>query len=582
MNLFVVGWSIDNPVVDKLESALRSASAVYPQLDPNTLSCVRFPADGNCLVSIQTATLIASPRRYLYSTSESLTMFSGLPIDSHGEFEGHDAKALCAHWPDLPDRLEGQFSVFRLQRHLARLELLTDPLGMEQVYYAFVSNGCVFSNNVSVLSRALGFFEPDELGTSLYVMLGWAGSDRTLVRDIRTLPGGQLWSFVQGARRPSQRTYFSVPDCASQEVTASGREIHEVAPYVRILRSLNQYFGQVSCGLTGGRDSRLLAVLLSRFQIDASFFTTDIRGSGDSEVATEIARALRLNHQVVHLDSQDLLTRWRTLSERLVQQNDGLVSLWQIADLAGQPQRLVHLKIMLHGVGGEIARRFYSSHECYVDIGEREVASTHLIRHAGLKNWVASREAVDLTERYIKEFVSDCCERGADPADVPDIFYAEERVRRWGGSNGRKALATCDRFPLFCSRPFVRAAFQLSPMDRWREQLHYASIHAFAPQISYVPFSGRPWRCESVQHLPRAYPTQPATQIEWLNAVRQEIFDEVMAHPTASLWEFVDKPRFEQVMQSGDAQAVLPTNAAEQLYLVATLFQYHNWLRNNV
>lgn len=582
MNLFVVGWNLEYSVAEKLESVLLASCSVYPQLDPCTISCSKSQTAGNCLLSIRSADEIALPRRYLHSGGRFSVMFSGLPIDSGGRFEAHNAEELNAYWAELTECLEGQFSVVRLRQQPAQLELLTDPLGMEQVYYAVVANGYVFSNNVSVLSRALALREPDELGTSLYLMAGWAGSDRTLLRNIRTVPGGQLWSFIAGQTHPTKTTYFSISDCAQGEAKNAVEKFDNITSYLDMLKYLDQYFDPLTCGLTGGRDSRFLAALLWKNRSHAHFFTTDILPNGDSEVACEISRELRLEHQVVRLSCHEVLTRWCMLSERLVQQNDGMVSLWQIADIASQPQRPTRLKVMLPGVGGEIARSFYSSNDQYFKISKREQASKHLIRHALLKNCVVSQDAVELAQRYINEFVNEWSERDADPANIPDVFYAQERVRRWGGSNARKSQATSDRFPLFCSRPFIRAAFQLPPEARWNEQLHYDAIQALAPQILSIPFSGKPWRCDPVRQLPLAAQKSPAVQIEWLEKMRKEILDEVTADPASSLWEFVDKASFEEVMKSSDSQAGLRARAAEQLYGVATLFQYHQWIKNNL
>lgn len=79
--------------------------------------------------------------------------------------------------------------------------------------------------------------------------------------------------------------------------------------------------------------------------------------------------------------------------------------------------------------------------------------------------------------------------------DIPDTFYISERLRRWAGISLRKSMIFNDNFSIFCTRPFVKAAFSVTASNRYCEVLHHDLIQYMMPELQCIPFD-TPWQEE--------------------------------------------------------------------------------------
>ncbi len=195
MNVFLVGFGLSESMKVEATKALRSVMDVYPQLDLDTLSIWN---DGNAFVgTLHTNPVVASPREYIAKSGECLTLFTGTPISLDKNIVPHRAMDLADNWSELPKKLDGQFAAIRVDFQNLQLDVLTDPLGMEQVYVHHHGPTVVVSNSVRLIEQTCGLADIDEIGASLFLSLGWVGGDRTLRESVHVLPGGYLhqWKF---------------------------------------------------------------------------------------------------------------------------------------------------------------------------------------------------------------------------------------------------------------------------------------------------------------------------------------------------------------------------------------------------
>jgi asparagine synthase (glutamine-hydrolysing) len=246
--------------------------------------------------------------------------------------------------------------------HPPAIELLTDFLGMEQVYYLHRGDLWLVSNSVRLLAQIANISAMDPLGVSLFLSMGWVGADRTLRRGIRVIPGGQRWTWNHDEREPSLEAYYPISSLASQRARGLTQpDIKLLADgLVTTCGRLALDYDTLRCPLTGGRDMRFLASLLIHGGIKAQYYTSGNPDSPDVIVGTQIARLFNLSHAINAVTTKSVIEEWETASNRLICQHDGMVSLWQIADVLGQPSSVDHLSLGLWGIGGEIGRGVYS------------------------------------------------------------------------------------------------------------------------------------------------------------------------------------------------------------------------------
>jgi asparagine synthase (glutamine-hydrolysing) len=209
-------------------------------------------------------------------------------------------------------------------------------------------------------------------------------------------------------------------------------------------------------------------------------------------------------------------------------------------------------------------------------------------------------EARRLARDHLREFVRAALDDGFSAGDVLDLYYTFDRVRRWGGSNARKALPVGDRYSPFMSRAFVEAAFAAPAAARYTEVLHSRLIRRFDRRLHRMAITGHPWRREwpaaefmrwmaaaPLRRMPAALRRRLAGRrpagsppahdhAAWLGARREWLRGLCLDQPDSPLWDYVDRGVFERATAAGATDAEWRSRLAG-LYHVGTLFAHRAW-----
>lgn len=601
MNLFVFGWNVPRELRPVALDKLSGMIDVYPQLDPNTIWS--FSNEKILAASMHTKEEASFPRRYVYHSENEDVFYDGCLIDSENKFDAMDATDLCFHWDRLRETLEGQFLIVRVDKNLQTIELLNDFLGMGHAYYYHKDRVWLVGNSVELIREIIKATSLDPLGISLFLTMGWVGSDRTLRSDIRLVPGGAHWRWRNDSDGPIREQYYSPHNLSA--LTQKGRftplsSIVLSETLTKMCDTLARNFGELECPITGGRDSRVLVSLLIRGGIKAQYYTDGSPHSSEVQVGKQISEVFDLPYGVNEKNVEDLKNQWENISRRIVKQNDGMISLWQVVDILHQPEEVESLCVRLWGIGGEIARGYYSNLLLFIRKRDRKTVMSLLIAHV-LKDYrgIIRKEAIQLSKDYLFAFAENVIQHGFSPIDIPDVFYAYERVRRWAGDNARKVRPVVDLFSPFSTRPFVESAFSLPPLHRCSEPIHYRLV-LLVPKLHKIPFEKEPWRCQIaginlLEHLWRKIFEKLISQRGMLHGRSRKIkyvpaFDQYdllegmylrmrercLDQSSSMLWSFIDRSKFEKIM--------LPTTVPEKrreyapaLYQISTLFYYSSF-----
>jgi hypothetical protein len=611
VHLFLVALGLDPDLLTTVLSELHSSATLFPLLDPGTVWSAT-PGFGVIAAGIHTAAAVAAPRTYVHDDGQVVTWYDGLPIDPTRCVVGHSAASLGAAWSGLADRLEGRYCAVRLQRTPLSMELLTDPLGVEQLYVHESARGTILSNNAGLIEGVIGSTGLDPLGVSTFLTLDFVGGDRTLQAGIRVVPGGQHWTWRAGDGEWQRRRYWAIPGRAGGvDRPVDGDMVRAVADGIAGISSVaSELTGWVNAPLTGGKDSRALASVLVGSGVPARFWTKGDKDSLDVAIATELAGRLGVPHRVANRPTQvasdgdptETIGRsWASLSRQFVSQTDGLASLIYLGNIHGQPSRIDRLEVTLAALAGESAREVFATADL-LEPGattghlKRGVASILMTPPRGLVRGAAYHVASD----HLGAVMDDARERGVRVTELANAFYLEERCRRWASMNPRELAQTEDKVLPFLSRPYVSAAMSMAPADRWRQRLHRSLIRAFTPDIENEPSPDIPWRGafvlptrsqrirrELVTRLPvevrrglvglreaRRPPatprarTTPYDEPAWIEANLATIRDVCLADPGADLWSFVDRHALERLLAPGTPAG---QRRLQQLPLFATI-----------
>ncbi|HUA07056.1 MAG TPA: hypothetical protein VMB27_24330 [Solirubrobacteraceae bacterium] len=433
-------------------------------------------------------------RRYLAAWPGRAVMFNGLPIDATGRFSGWDAGELDRHWPSLPSTLDGLFSVARIDFEADRIEVLTDPTGISQVFYGRRGHAIVVSTSAAAVASTLELDVLDPLAISSFLALGWAVERRSFTAGLTALSGGSLYEISADGMRSSQHFGSSAlarrsgraarrPDLASQLVALSAEAARAGGP--------------VRSALTAGHDTRVMAALLRAASVAATYYTAGEPDSTDVVIAGELAERFGLAHEREHdIDPEDLSP---AAVSRFIRQNDGLCSLTQLADYIDLDQPVAELGITFWGMGGEIGRAgagLLSNVAPNLPLASRVTAvQRQLLRlkidDAGLLTRAGKRLVVDFLDRFVDERRRE----GWQPREIPEAFYAFERIFTWAATGPRRAAGRSDLMSPFCTRAFVDYCFSLTPAERYLETPHRRVLEEIAPDFFdvrfEVPFRGR-------------------------------------------------------------------------------------------
>ena len=575
--------AIDVPGETKLQvvEALSAMVRIFPQLDPETLWSRDFAT--HFAAGMHSPRAALGRRRYVYDARDHVTFFEGTLVDPRQRFSGNDAADVDRAWEDILPAAEGQYVAIRASAD--SVDLITDPVGMEQVYFTRHAGGWLIANSVTLLLGVVGDRSIDWDAASFFLCQSWVGEDRTLREGVRVIPGGQRWTWRRGEAEPVRKQYFGL------RLLADDRHAVDIdalaATLIAQVSALGKGWGRLECPITAGKDSRLLVALVLKAGADALYFSAGAPTTLDVMAGRAIAERLQLPHEVRPYTGGDLAAEWDATSRTLLEQADGMVSLWYLDNVLDQPPRVLDLTMQLWGIGGEIARGYWNHPKVILRAQaplsylEAKIATTH----GGLVGRTAHTAAV----AAVRRFASEAHANGFRPSEWPDVFEAAQSVPRGDGARGRNSRSTGDYFSPYCTRPWLLAAFALTPAERMTEPFHRELLRRLQPDL-YSPPLATPWRPRHpVVNLvsmiamsaswrirrrlrPRPMPG-PVHHHSMLELKLAELRNRCLDRGGSRLWDLVSRDRFEELTAPGSS-ARSRSRYVQGLYNAITLFEY--------
>lgn len=383
---------------------------------------------------------------------------------------------------------EGRFATIETREDSVRVA--TDPLGMLPIFVGAGAGGrrvvtdSIREANGGALPGVL-----DPVGCASFVVLGAPLRDRTPFRGWSVLPAGE--SRVHHDSIESAGDPLAEIDRDSRRVSAR-EAAREVLP--RLARLVAERLRQdpsTALQLTGGQDSR---VILSACLASGVRPLCMTRGDDtDPEVvhARRVATVARCRHVTLREDPDRAAANWRALARVLLGRTDGMVSLWQVADAEDHASPATS---WFGGVGGAVARRYWNQKATLDRSASRDAIVSALHgRLAKNPGGLLRREVFAAFDRALHERLVELAAPLADPRDLPDVVYAKERVRRWGGGNARKLPPGHETLPVLASRTWYRAAFAVPAEARVGSTLLREVVRVAAPRLLGIPLVGSEW-----------------------------------------------------------------------------------------
>ncbi|RLE20642.1 MAG: asparagine synthase (glutamine-hydrolyzing) [Acidobacteria bacterium] len=305
------------------------------------------------MVDASGAALVYNGEVFGYRELRAVLEGEGKPCQSSGDTEV--VLQALAHWgPDALERFDGQFALGFWNSRRRRLLLARDRLGIKPLFWAQVDRGIVFASELPALLKHPHVRRDLDLeALPSWLQLGYGPGEQTLVRGVRRLPPGHLLIADESGVR-LKRWYD--PLAAIQRRTDGPGARNEAVEQLGVLLKDSVRRRLVSdvplgCFLSGGVDSGVVAGAAVAEGAHPETLTVRFSGGEDeSGAASEVARALGLDHRIADCVPSDLagaLQGWgRATGDPLADPSFLPTSL-----VSGEARR--HWTVALSGDGGD-------------------------------------------------------------------------------------------------------------------------------------------------------------------------------------------------------------------------------------
>ncbi|MFB9313495.1 asparagine synthase-related protein [Nocardioides plantarum] len=388
-----------------------------------------------------------------------------------------------------------------------RVRAATCASGTELVFHAETPHLVVLGNRASLVHLVARASEGpghdavalDPVGLAAVVNAGFHTTARTVFRGLSSLdPATTALGTPTGLSLATTPTAHHGPASVQDVADALVRSVADLPTET-----------PVRLGLTGGRDSRLLAALLARAGSPVLTRTAGLPDDPDVVVARDVAAALGLPHVVQRpagtkrdQDRDRLVVDPRERLREAVGLGEGMISAY---DRVGRLDQTYDVDLVpFSGSGGEILRGYYASTLDGMEIAE--VGRRVLKRRAHpseklLHPSVRAAYLADLAEwrRWV----------ATDPATALEAFYVRQRTGRWSGvARGSSSAGSLAWRPFF-DHGVVEAVRRTPLAERTSERLFAALLDTLAPELADVRFAGKRWKFDAKP------PTEPAARAAW-------------------------------------------------------------------
>lgn len=203
-------------------------------------------------------------------------------------------------------RVNGMFAFGYYDAEARTLTLCRDRAGQKPLFYLMLPDGSlVYASEIPAL-LATGLVNADAIDIQAfdqYWTLGYTAGERTFYPSIRRLRPGHLAHWKDGALelRAYWQVVFDPADAREQSpgnLVEEGVELIQDAVKLRLLSDV-----PVGLCLSGGLDSSLMALMISRLRADVPAYTIAFEGTPEDEAghARAIADHLGLEHRVLNV-----------------------------------------------------------------------------------------------------------------------------------------------------------------------------------------------------------------------------------------------------------------------------------------
>ncbi len=432
------------------------------------------------------------------------------------------------------DDVEGQFAMLRHDAEANTVTLASDPFGMFAVFVTERDGLSYIATSALALARHL-HFAASRLGLHTFLLAGYHCGTRTSWDGIERVGGGIQIDF--GLDGPRRSTYWRAQvDHTVRRLGVAASVDRCLEPAVEAVRTAGTGHDVLWCDLTGGYDTRILALLARKAGLSFITSTNGKEGEEDVCLAQRIAQTAGWEWSRLWLPQhweQILPSRF----PEAVGWGDAALDAQQLAGvLWGHELKAKRAHGLLNGGGGEHYWSYAWQHE-YGRSGRSG--------RTNLDSWVRTRMLRAVSVRVFAqdprpEVVADLRAR-MEPVIEPyldepravqaDALYMHKSTGHFGAFASAEA-ARIDVLLPFYTRASFTAAFSTNPRYRFGHRFYRRLIDRLDPRIAAIPTAkGGPAQPPRLDNLTAFAPYYARLGVKGLDKAAQRLLGKSFRRP---------------------------------------------------
>lgn len=437
-------------------------------------TAVDFPAQNSGVVEAEDSILV-SP--HMYHSTDGVGLDLAHPSAAqvlHSFVKGHEDTTHAAPLVVVRATARG-------------LAVAQDFVGSARCFVYHDDDIAVVTNSLDCAETVLGR-EIDWTAVQSYATCGWVRGDRTFNERFRVPSPGERIQFTadeaeiqhstSGPRPLDHRPFMGLtPTDVAEQLEGVARSIAAASSE------------QLRIGLSGGRDSRVMAALFLRAGADVAFNTTN-NYDEETAIAQRLLRTAGFDgtHRINEPSNGALALVSPLESARaLARASDGLFEPTYIGLRSPEAPDpfLAWSRITISGAAGEMVHgHYYPPERATPPSPDHDFYVTHLLKRITSFS-VATAANKDGFSAALREELADAPDF-PDPVKILDHFYLYERQRRWSGVSAQSKTVAPMLVP-----PFALASFGMDTKDIRSNSIPRTLAETFMPAWKGIEyFSG--------------------------------------------------------------------------------------------
>ncbi|MEA2516072.1 MAG: hypothetical protein QOJ59_5561 [Thermomicrobiales bacterium] len=462
-------------------------------------------------------------------------------------------------------QLGGAFAVLQADGQANTVIVWNTATRLVGVFFAENDDLIVIGTRALLVSLVLtGRSQPEYAPEHLapFLSCGYLASEQTPYRGVNVVPAN-----ARLTASPSCIISESIDDFDKECGTILPTEVDYDEIADRLVNAVG-HFGDtpILCGLTGGKDSRLVAAALHAAGSNFRTRTNGFPDHPDVIIAGRVAQALGIDHGVsepqttehegVRTMSIDLAARARNT----LFVSDGMLSAYENIQLA---KSLVTTRIQMGGAGGESLRGGFA----------KSIPDTDDISWERARRWMRGRflgqsdvldpAAVIAYEAFLNNWVEQQQEMAMRPAVALDKLYVYYRTGRWKAAARAGRHGARDVEPL-TDNLITKAGLRIHESVKLNDVLIHELLKRLAPSLIDIPFANKRWLFEKNgprpgheeewnRRAPLSSPPGSPSAFNWRTTVATDLFeafyDQIFNDRRASgLFDVVDREKLHKLV----------------------------------